>query len=78
MISTSFKENSERIKRQKNAPLQIIFGNPPYTIGQNSANDNAQNKKYPILDNRISETYSKESSAGLNKALYDAHLKAFI
>ncbi|WP_029759328.1 DEAD/DEAH box helicase [Fusobacterium nucleatum] len=77
LISTSFKENSERIKRQKNAPLQIIFGNPPYTIGQNSANDNAQNKKYPILDNRISETYSKESSAGLNKALYDAYIKAF-
>ena len=77
LISNSFKENSERVKRQKNAPLQIIFGNPPYTIGQNSANDNAQNKKYPILDNRISETYSKESSAGLNKALYDAYIKAF-
>ena len=77
LISNSFKENSERVRRQKNAPLQIIFGNPPYTIGQNSANDNAQNKKYPILDNRILETYSKESSAGLNKALYDAYIKAF-
>ncbi len=77
LISNSFKENSERVKRQKNTPLQIIFGNPPYTIGQNSANDNAQNKKYPILDNRILETYSKESSAGLNKALYDAYIKAF-
>ena len=77
LVSDSFKENSKRVKRQKNAPLQIIFGNPPYTIGQNSANDNAQNKKYPILDNRISETYSKESSAGLNKALYDAYIKAF-
>ena len=77
LVSDSFKENSKRVKRQKNAPLQIIFGNPPYTIGQNSANDNAQNKKYSILDNRISETYSKESSAGLNKALYDAYIKAF-
>lgn len=77
LVSDSFKENSKRVKRQKNVPLQIIFGNPPYTIGQNSANDNAQNKKYPILDNRISETYSKESSAGLNKALYDAYIKAF-
>lgn len=77
LVSDSFKENSERVRRQKNAPLQIIFGNPPYTIGQNSANDNAQNKKYPILDNRILETYSKESSAGLNKALYDAYIKAF-
>ena len=77
LVSDSFKENSKRVRRQKNAPLQIIFGNPPYTIGQNSADDNAQNKKYPILDNRILETYSKESSAGLNKALYDAYIKAF-
>ena len=77
LVSDSFKENSKRVKRQKNAPLQIIFGNPPYTIGQSSANDNAQNKKYPILDNRILETYSKDSSAGLNKALYDAYIKAF-
>ena len=73
----AFKENSERVNRQKKAPLQVIIGNPPYTIGQSSANDNAQNKKYFKLDNRILETYSQESSAGLNKALYDAYIKAF-
>lgn len=77
MFDLAFKENSERVNRQKKAPLQIIIGNPPYTIGQSSANDNAQNKKYPKLDNKILETYSKESSAGLNKALYDAYIKAF-
>ena len=77
LISTSFKENSERVKRQKNAPLQIIFGNPPYTIGQKSENDNAQNKKYPILDNKIAETYVKNSNSKMNKALYDAYIKAF-
>ncbi|STO30934.1 Predicted helicase [Fusobacterium necrogenes] len=77
MFDLAFKENSERVNRQKKAPLQVIIGNPPYTIGQSSANDNAQNKKYPKLDNKILETYSKESSAGLNKALYDAYIKAF-
>lgn len=77
MFNLAFKENSERVNRQRKAPLQVIIGNPPYTIGQSSANDNAQNKKYPKLDNRILETYSKESSAGLNKALYDAYIKAF-
>ncbi|MEJ6467290.1 DEAD/DEAH box helicase [Fusobacterium ulcerans] len=77
MFDLAFKENSERVNRQKKVPLQIIIGNPPYTIGQSSANDNAQNKKYPKLDNKILETYSKESSAGLNKALYDAYIKAF-
>jgi predicted helicase len=53
------------------------MGNPPYSIGQKSANDNAQNKSYPKLDARIANTYAKNSSAGLNKSLYDAYIKAF-
>ena len=70
-------ENSERIDRQKNSPITVIMGNPPYSIGQKSANDNAQNQSYPKLDARIATTYAKESSAGLNKSLYDAYIKAF-
>jgi predicted helicase len=71
------KKNSDRVERQKKAPLRIIIGNPPYSIGQKSANDNAQNQSYPKLDQRIAETYAKQSSAGLNKSLYDAYIKAF-
>lgn len=77
MFSEMFPQNSERVQRQKKAPLRVIMGNPPYSIGQNSANDNAQNQSYPILDNRIAETYVKESSTGLSKSLYDAYIKAF-
>ncbi len=71
------KKNSERVEKQKKAPLRIIIGNPPYSIGQKSANDNAQNQSYPKLDQRIADTYAKQSSAGLNKSLYDAYIKAF-
>jgi len=71
------KKNSDRVERQKKAPLRIIIGNPPYSIGQKSANDNAQNQTYPKLDKRIADTYAKQSSAGLNKSLYDAYIKAF-
>ena len=77
LVSNSFKENSERVKRQKNSPLQIIFGNPPYTIGQKSENDNAKNKKYPILDKKIADTYVKNSNSDGKRALYDAYIKAF-
>ncbi|MFH6957216.1 DEAD/DEAH box helicase [Flavobacterium aquidurense] len=77
MFSEMFPQNSERVQRQKKAPLRVIMGNPPYSIGQKSANDNAQNQSYPILDNRIANTYAKESNAGLNKSLYDAYIKAF-
>lgn len=77
LFSEMFPQNSERVERQKKAPLRVIMGNPPYSIGQNSANDNAQNQSYPILDNRIANTYVKESSTGLSKSLYDAYIKAF-
>lgn len=77
LFSEMFPQNSQRVEKQRNAPLRVIFGNPPYSIGQKSANDNAQNQSYPKLDNRISETYAKQSSAGLNKSLYDAYIKAF-
>jgi predicted helicase len=77
LFSEMFPQNSERMERQRSAPLRVIFGNPPYSIGQKSANDNAQNQKYERLDGRIASTYANASSAGLNKSLYDAYIKAF-
>lgn len=77
LFSDMFPQNSERVQAQQKAPLRIIIGNPPYSIGQKSANDNAQNQSYPKLDRRIAETYAKQSVAGLNKSLYDAYIKAF-
>jgi len=77
MFSEMFPQNSERVAKQKKAPLRVIIGNPPYSIGQNSANDNAQNQNYPKLDSDIAKSYALQSSAGLNKSLYDAYIKAF-
>jgi predicted helicase len=77
LFSEMFPQNSARVARQKKAPLRVIMGNPPYSIGQKSANDNAQNQKYEKLDSDIATTYAKLSSAGLNKSLYDAYIKAF-
>jgi predicted helicase len=77
LFSEMFPQNSKRVQRQQKAPLRIIMGNPPYSIGQKSANDNAQNQSYPKLDSDIAKTYARLSSAGLNKSLYDAYIKAF-
>ncbi len=77
LYSEMFSQNSARVARQKKAPLRVIMGNPPYSVGQRSANDNAQNQKYEKLDAKIANTYAKASSAGLNKSLYDAYVKAF-
>lgn len=77
LFSEMFPQNSERVIEQKKAPLRVIMGNPPYSIGQKSANDNAQNQSYTKLDAKIASTYATVSSAGLNKSLYDAYIKAF-
>lgn len=77
LFDEMFPQNSKRVEDQKKAPVRIIIGNPPYSIGQKSANDNAQNQSYPKLDGDIAKTYAKLSNAGLNKSLYDAYIKAF-
>lgn len=72
-----FKNNNERIVRQKEAPINVIVGNPPYSVGQTSANDNNANLKYPTLDARIAETYAAKSTATNKNSLYDSYLRAF-
>jgi predicted helicase len=72
-----FDKNSKQVLAQQKTPLKIIIGNPPYSIGQKSANDNAQNQKYPKLEKRIAESYVASSNANLSKAAYDAYVKAF-
>ncbi len=72
-----FPQNSERVAKQKAAPLRVIIGNPPYSVGQKSENDNAQNQKYEKLDARVETTYAKVSKATSVKALYDSYIKAF-
>ncbi|MCC6726486.1 MAG: DEAD/DEAH box helicase [Saprospiraceae bacterium] len=77
IFSEKFPQNSERAMAQKQAPLRVIIGNPPYSVGQKSANDNAQNQAYPKLDGRIANTYAKETEATLKNSLYDSYIKAF-
>lgn len=77
LFTEFFQDNSKRVKKQMATHVRVIVGNPPYSIGQKSANDNAQNLSYPNLDNRVSETYAAKSSANLTKSLYDSYVKAF-
>lgn len=72
-----FKENTEAVEAQRRTPIRVIIGNPPYSVGQKSANDNAQNQKYPHLDQRIADTYVAGSTATNNNALYDSYIRAY-
>lgn len=77
LFSEIFPQNSKRVQQQQKTPLRVIIGNPPYSIGQKSANDNAQNQEYHHLNQRVMNTYVAKSTAGLNKSSYDAYIRAF-
>ena len=76
LVSTLLEDNSERRKRQRNLDIRVIVGNPPYSVGQKSENDNNDNVSYPALDGKIRETYARRSDATLSKGLYDSYIRA--
>ena len=71
-----FTENPQRHRQQKTTPIRVIIGNPPYSGGQKSQNDDNPNLKYTKLDKRIAATYAKRSTAILKKGLYDSYIRA--
>ncbi len=71
------EKNSERVERQKNAPITVIIGNPPYNMGQANANDNNKNQEYEVIDKGIKDTYAKDSKATNVNKLSDAYVKFF-
>jgi len=76
MIANLLPDNSERRTRQKSLDIRVIIGNPPYSAGQGSANDNAANISYPSLDTAIRDSYAAHSSATNKNALYDSYIRA--
>lgn len=72
----AFRANSERAERELEQDIRVIVMNPPYSSGQNSANDNNQNEKYPKLDERIAETYAQNSSGTNKNSIYDSYIRA--
>lgn len=64
-----FPENNRRVKRQKDSPIRVVIGNPPYSVNDNPI-------PYPNLDERIRTTYVAQSSATLKNSLYDSYIRA--
>ncbi|RYE40237.1 MAG: damage-inducible protein, partial [Hyphomicrobiales bacterium] len=75
--SVMFPQNNDRIIRQNATRINVVVGNPPYSVGQTSANDLNANISYPTLDKRIADTYAKLSTGTNKNSLYDSYLRAF-
>lgn len=76
-LFAAFEENGERVKNLCKQDIRVIIGNPPYSVGQKSANDNNQNTQYKELDKRIRHTYASDSKATNKNSLYDSYIRAF-
>jgi predicted helicase len=76
LVDALLEDNSARRKRQKKLDIRVVIGNPPYSAGQESANDNNSNVAYPSLDARIAATYVARGTATNKNPLYDSYIRA--
>ncbi|MBH0269584.1 DEAD/DEAH box helicase [Helicobacter pylori] len=56
------KENQEIKTTMEKQNIRVIIGNPPYSAGAKSENDNNQNLSHPKLQKLVYETYGKNST----------------
>jgi predicted helicase len=75
--SEVFISNNKRAEIQKSKEIQVIIGNPPFSIGQRNQDDNNQNVSYPSLDSKIQKSYAQQSSATSKRSNYDSYIRAF-
>ncbi|MBH0274777.1 DEAD/DEAH box helicase, partial [Helicobacter pylori] len=65
------KENKEIKTTLADQKIQVIIGNPPYSSGAKSENDNNQNLSHPKLEKWVYETYGKNSTAKVGATTRD-------
>ncbi len=74
-------DNIKRITKQQKSKIHVVLGNPPYSVGQRSSVDQNPNQKYPVLDEKIKNSYLKRTIV-LNKdisstrSLYDSYIRS--
>ncbi len=57
------KENKEIKDTLADQNIRVIIGNPPYSAGAKSENDNNQNLSHPKLEKRVKEKYGQNSTS---------------
>ena len=77
IFSTELGENNARLAMLNRQDIRVIVGNPPYSVGQESANDDNQNDHYEELDARLAATYVQETASSNKNKLYDSYIRAY-
>lgn len=75
-IFEDLKENKEIKSTIEKQNIRVIIGNPPYSAGQKSQNDNNQNLTHPKLEKWVTETYGKNSTARVGATTRDTLIQS--
>ncbi|GAA7073671.1 hypothetical protein ID0188_10700 [Helicobacter pylori] len=70
------KENQEIKSTMQQQNIRVIIGNPPYSAGAKSENDNNQNLSHPKLEKWVCEKYGKNSTAKVGKTTRDTLIQS--
>ncbi|GAA7899759.1 DEAD/DEAH box helicase family protein [Helicobacter pylori] len=70
------KENQKIKTTMEKQNIRVIIGNPPYSSGAKSENDNNQNLSHPKLEKRVTEKYGKNSTAKVGKTTRDTLIQS--
>ncbi|WP_187933231.1 DEAD/DEAH box helicase [Helicobacter pylori] len=70
------KENQDIKTTMEKQNIRVIIGNPPYSAGAKSENDNNQNLTHPKLQKWVTETYGKNSAAEVGATTRDTLIQS--
>ncbi|GAA9305065.1 DEAD/DEAH box helicase family protein [Helicobacter pylori] len=70
------EENKEIKSAIEEQNIRVIIGNPPYSAGSKSENDNNQNLSHPNLEKRVYEKYGKNSTAKVGNTTRDTLIQS--
>ncbi len=70
------KENKNIKDTLAGQNIRVIIGNPPYSSGAKSENDNNQNLSHPKLEKLVSKTYGKNSTAKVGATTRDTLIQS--
>ncbi|AGL70074.1 DEAD/DEAH box helicase [Helicobacter pylori] len=70
------KENKDIKDTLAGQNIRVIIGNPPYSAGAKSGNDNNQNLSHPKLEKLVTEKYGKNSTAKVGTTTRDTLIQS--
>lgn len=69
-------DNSTRAENQQKLPIQVIVGNPPWSVNRKKSTSDNPKADYMTLEERIKETYIEYSTTTQKRSLYDSYKMA--